>query len=189
MSFNDQLRAIEDWQHVAFCAAIAERMLPNWQLFADAQENDAGRKARAILDTVWEHLTVAGSRIDFVKQAEKLQDLIPDPSTDDSLGSYLSLDAAMAIDHCLQLLIQKDVEQVVSISRLSRASVARFIEATVELGDGDRLSDQPLMAFEHDCQQEILAHVAGKAKLDYQHNKALRQLIREQGVSSIGIER
>lgn len=189
MAFNDQLRDLKDWQQIAFCAAIAERMLPNFQLFADAHGSDAGRKARAILDTVWEHLTVAGSRIDFVKQAEKLQELMPDPTDDDSLGNYLSLDAALAVDHCLQLLIQNDPEQVVSISRLSRASVARFIEATVELAEGDRLSQQPLMEFEHDSQQEILEHVCGKNKQDYQHNKSLRQLIREQGVSSIGIER
>ncbi|MBD1390190.1 YjaG family protein [Neiella sp. HB171785] len=189
MAFNDQLRELQAWQQAAYCAAIAERMLPNFQLYAEANDSEAGRKARAILDTVWEHLTVAGSRIDFVKQAEKLQELMPDPHLDDSLGCFLGLDAALAIDHCLQLLIQKDPEQVVSISRLSRASVARFIEATNDLDEGEKLSTHPLMVFEHDSQDEILTEVTSKTKLDYQHNKQLRQLIREQGVSSIGIER
>ncbi|MCM2681031.1 YjaG family protein [Echinimonas agarilytica] len=188
MSFNHNLRDLSPKQQLAFAAAIAERMLPNYQLFSSRTDDDAHLKVRAILDTVWEHLTIRGSRIDFAKQAEKLQELVPDTVGDESLGSYLALDTSLAVDHCLQLLLQADDEQVVSISRLSRASVARFLEVTEPETAEGRLSEQPLMQYEHECQNEILAFVQAHESSP-NDMKALRQMIKEQEVSSIGIER
>ena len=152
MSFNEQLRELNSKQQLAFALAIAERMLPNYQIFAEQQSPESAPKARAILDTAWEKLIVPMSRIDFEKQAEKLLELQPNPDEDQSLGSFLGLDAILAVDHCLQIAHKADEEQAVSISRLSRASVARFLEITDPDNAEGRLSEQPLMQYEHECQ-------------------------------------
>ena len=185
MSFNEQLRSLSPKQMLAFASATAERMLPNYQIFAEQYEPDNAQKLRAIMDTVWEKLIVPQSKIDFSKQAEKLLELQPNPDEDPSLACFLGLDCTLAVDHCLTA----DEEQAVSISRLSRASVARFLEVTEPETAGSRLSEQPLMQYEHECQNEILDYVLAHPNTKAQEMKALRQLIRDQEVSSIGIER
>lgn len=185
MSFNEQLRSLTPKQKLAFSAAIAERMLPNYQIFAEQTDPSQQQKIRAIMDTVWERLTVPQSKIDFSKQAEKLLELQPNTDLDQSLASYLGLDVALAVDHCLNA----DEEQAVSISRLSRASVARFIEVTEPETAKAKLSEQPLMRYEHECQNEILDLVLADEETKPQAMKQLRQVIRDQEVSSIGIER
>lgn len=185
MSFNEQLRNLSAKQKLAFAAAIAERMVPNYQIFAEANEPEVAQKLRAIMDTVWEKLTVPQSKIDFAKQAEKLLELQPNPDEDPSLASFLGLDCTLAVDHCLST----DEEQAVSISRLSRASVARFLEVAEPETAGAKLSEQPLMQYEHECQQEILEFLLDHSDAKPNEMKQLRQLIRDQEVSSIGIER
>lgn len=185
MSFNQQLRSLSPKQKLAFSAAIAERMLPNYQIFAEHYEPECNQKLRAIMDTVWERLTVPQSKIDFAKQAEKLLELQPNPDEDPSLACYLGLDTTLAVDHCLTT----DEEQAVSISRLSRASVARFLEVTEPETASSKLSEQPLMQYEHECQNEILDFVLGHSDCKAPAMKSLRQMVKDLEVSSIGIER
>ncbi len=188
MSFNAQLRSLSATQSLAFAAAIAERMMPNYQIYSHYHDPELGQKLRAIMDTVWEKLTVPQSKIDFAKQAEKLLELQPDPSADPSLASYIGLDTCLAVDHCLQLAMKFDNEQVVSISRLSRASVARFLEVSEPELAGQKLSAHPLMQYEFDSQNEIFSFLNGHTETSSNQLKELRQIIREQEVRSIVIE-
>ncbi|HSH58023.1 MAG TPA: DUF416 family protein, partial [Halomonas sp.] len=70
--FFQRLQALESRRQQAFMAALCERLLPNYALYAQTsgQGNPAG--LRAILDLVWERLAIAGAKIDFERQAEKL---------------------------------------------------------------------------------------------------------------------
>ena len=187
MSFNAQLRDLSPKQARVFCVAIAERMLPNYRIFAEQFDAEMYQKARAILDVAWEALIVPKVRVDFEKQAEKLLELQPDPVLDQSLASYLGLDAILAVEICL-LVSQKSDDEQVSISRLSRSTVARFLEVSEPEFVNMKLSEHPLMKYEHDCQNEILDYVLNNAELGSQSIKELRQLIKAQEVSNIGLE-
>ncbi len=189
MSFNEQLRTLNGLQSLAFSAALSERMLPNFQLYAEQHEPELQQNLRDIFNTVWERLTVPQSKIDFAKQAEKLIELQPDPSQDPTLASFLGLDVSLAVDHCLQLAQKFDVEQVVSISRLSRASVARFLEIAEPETAQQKLTEHPLMQYEFECQGEILEFLLTHPQSRPADMKKLREMIREQEVSSIGLER
>lgn len=185
--YNQQLRELESTQQMLFCAALAERMLPNYQYVVESSAADAALKARSILDTVWEKLTVTRARIDFTKQAEKLQELMPDVAGDASLGDFLALDALLAIDIAIQHAIQGDTESAMSIARLSRASVSRFIECTEDLEQP--LREHPLMQFEHDTQSELLQAIGEAKYINPELVRHIKALVLESGVSNIGLER
>jgi len=185
--YNQQLRELQPNQQLLFCIALAERMLPNYQYLIAEQDAEAAHKARAILDTLWEKLLVAKARIDFTKQAEKLQELMLDVDDDATLGEYLALDTLLAIDIALQHAIQADSDTAMSAARLSRASVSRFIECTEELEQP--ISQHPLMQFEHDSQSELLALIAPQPRPSSEQVRQIKQLVLESGVSNIGLER
>src|SRR5690625_3143012 len=75
--FHQRLHALSAAQQQAFMAALCERLLPNYALYAQMAESGNPAALRAILDLVWERLSVREARIDFERQAEKLAELEP----------------------------------------------------------------------------------------------------------------
>ena len=185
--YNQQLRELNPAQQMLFCTALAERMLPNYQYVVETEDAEAAQKSRAIMDTLWEKLSVSHAKIDFTKQAEKLQELMPDVDESASLGAYLALDALLAVDIAIQHVIQADPESAMSIARLSRASVSRFIECTEELTQA--ISRHPLMQFEHETQNELLEMLMHTDKVSPALVREVKTMLRESGVSNIGLER
>lgn len=186
MSFNAQLRALNPSQQLLMSTALCTRMLPNHQLWWQ-QQHEEPAKLPAILDTLWEKLAVPKARIDFAKQQEKLLEFQPDTDQDDSLGAFLALDSCMALDMCLGGALQADDELLPALSRLSRASVTRFIEVT-EPDFSEPYAQHPLMAYEFETQHWLLSTVASAPHPSAQFIKQLKQQLREEGISNIGIE-
>jgi len=188
--FFQRLQGLEPRRQQAFMAALCERLLPNYALYAQAvgQGNPAG--LRAILDLVWERLTIAGAKIDFERQAEKLAELAP-PEDDDSFGARRATEAVAALSALLDTLQGEAPEAVLEVSRASRGGVRAFIELTEGEEDAQRLAalvrEHPLMADENDFQDAVLEAVEQAAALDRDALKALRRLGRNEGVSNLGL--
>lgn len=187
--FFQRLQALEPRRQQAFMAALCERLLPNYALYAQTagQGNPAG--LRAILDLVWERLAIAGAKIDFERQAEKLAELAP-PEGDDSFGARRATEAVAALSALLDTLQGEAPEAVLEVSRASRGGVRAFIELTEGEEDGERLSalvrEHPLMADENDFQDAALEAVE-EGVLDRDALKALRRLGHNEGVSNLGL--
>nr|WP_298250004.1 YjaG family protein [uncultured Halomonas sp.] len=187
--FFQRLQALEPRRQQAFMAALCERLLPNYVLYAQTggQGNPAG--LRAILDLVWERLAIAGAKIDFERQAEKLAELAP-PEDDDSFGARRATEAVAAPSALLDTLQGEAPEAVLEVSRASRGGVRAFIELTEGEDDGERLGvlvrEHPLMADENDFQDAVLEAVEEGA-LDRDALKALRRLGYNDGVSNLGL--
>ncbi|MDN3521213.1 YjaG family protein [Halomonas ramblicola] len=186
--FFQRLQRLEPRRQQAFMAALCERLLPNYALYAQTAGHGDPQGLRAILDLVWEQLTVKGARIDFERQAEKLAALEP-PAADDSFGARRATEAVAALSALLDTLQGEAPEAVLEVSRASRGGVRAFIELTEGEEDDQRLAalvrEHPLMADENDFQDAVLEAVEGE--LDRDALRALRRLGRNEGVSNLGL--
>lgn len=187
--FFQRLQRLEPRRQQAFMAALCERLLPNYALYAQTAGHGDPQGLRAVLDLVWEQLTVKGARIDFERQAEKLAALEP-PAADDSFGARRATEAVVALSALLDTLQGEAPEAVLEVSKASRGGVRAFIELTEGEEDDQRLAalvrEHPLMADENDFQDAVLEAVEEGA-LDRDALRALRRLGRNEGVSNLGL--
>ncbi len=187
--FFQRLQGLEPRRQQAFMAALCERLLPNYALYAQTTGHGNPAGLRAILELVWERLSVREARIDFERQAEKLAELTP-PEGDDSFGARRATEAVAALSALLDTLQGEAPEAVLEVSRASRGGVRAFIELTEGEEDGERLAalvrEHPLMADENDFQDAVLEAVEA-GPLDRDALKALRRLGRNEGVSNLGL--
>lgn len=187
--FNDRLKNLDARRRLAFMAALGERLMPNYALYADHAEIGDPAALRGILALVWEHLTVKGAKIDFDRQAEKLAELEP-PADDDSFGARRALEAVMAVSAMLDTLRGEAPEAVLEVSRASLSGVRAFIEVSEGEEDATRLAalirEHELMADERDFQDAVLETVE-EGELDRDALRKLKVLGRNEGVSNLGL--
>ncbi|GGX99120.1 hypothetical protein GCM10007160_28410 [Litchfieldella qijiaojingensis] len=186
--FHQCLRHLDQRRQLAFMAALCERLMPNYALYAEHTGAGDIAALRNILDLVWEHLLVKDAKIDFERQTDKLAELEP-PADDDSFGARRALEAVVALSAVLDALRGDAPDAVMEVSLASRSGVRAFIELTEGEDDDARLAalvrDHPLMADEHDFQDAVLEAVEGE--LDREALKRLRRLGRNGGVSNLGL--
>ncbi|MGQ4877987.1 YjaG family protein [Billgrantia sp. LNSP4103-1] len=187
--FHERLQGLSLRQQQAFMAALCERLLPNYVLYAQMTGDGNPSGLRAILDLVWEQLSVREARIDFERQAEKLAELEPS-ADDDSFGARRAVEVVVAMTSLLDTLRGESSDAVVEVSRISKGGVRAYIEMTEGEEDAGKLAklvrEHPLMADEDDFQDAVLE--AAEGRLDREALKALRQLGRNDGVSNLGLE-
>lgn len=188
--FKARLRQLNKRQQLAFMAALCERLMPNYALYAQMTEQGDTHGLRVILDLAWEALQVRDARIDFARQAEKLAELEP-PADDDSFGARRAVETVVAISALLDVLQGEASEAPLEVSQVSRNGVQAFIELTEGSEEDDaernaaRLRSHPLMDEEYAFQNDVLDAV--EDELDRSRLKALRQLGRNEGVSNLGL--
>ncbi len=187
-----QLYDLQDWQLVAFCAAVTERMFPNFALFSRLVEFGDAQQLRQILNGVWDYLANSGARMNFEVQLDKVEANMPDLKEFDMYGAYPALDAVVAIYSTLNSVLSADAAEAANVANLSRECVAAYIE--VSDGD-DQMSDEELvklinthemMEQEEAFQAEVLAQLQ-QGRQSASLIRELRRLAENEGVSNIGI--
>lgn len=188
LTIFQQVRELETWQSVAFSAALLERMLPNYQLFCEATEFADPSPYRNSLNVIWEWLAHPKTKINFAAQLEKVEANVPDPNDYDSIGVYPAIDTAMSMSALILLLMGEDLQGAVVVSKLAQGTVETFVEATSddELTD-EEIKQHPLMQWEIEIQQELLALLANSPK-NGETCKALKAIAIGEGMSNIGID-
>jgi len=188
--FKARLRALSRRQQIAFMAALCERLLPNYGLYAQMTGQGDPGTLRVVLDLAWESLMVREAKIDFARQADKLSEAEP-PEDDESFGARRAVEVMMALSTLLDALQGEAPDAPLTISGLSKSGVQAVVEMTEEAEDDDveraaaRLREHPLMADERGFQEAVLE--AAEARLDREALKALRRLGRNDGVSNLGL--
>ncbi|KPQ21031.1 MULTISPECIES: YjaG family protein [unclassified Halomonas] len=186
--FYQRLQQLPLAAQQAFMAALCERLLPNYALYEQTTGHGDGHTLRAVLNLVWERLSVPNASIDFARQAEKLAECEP-PEDDESFGARRALDAVVAISALLDTLQDESTEAVLDVSRTSRAGVRAFIELTEGEEDANALAllirDHPLTEDENNFQDAVLEEVS--QPLNKETLKAIRVLGRNGGVSNLGL--
>ncbi|MDG1751174.1 MAG: YjaG family protein [Thalassotalea sp.] len=200
MSIHLPFAKLSQWQKIAFSAALIERMLPNYKIFAENSGFGNYQLIRNQLDLIWQRLDKNQKvKINYDAQLLKLEEQIPDPQAFDFFGVYPALDASMAVMSLLQAMQDNEGEGFDNISRLSENSVNFYVELCLaqELdeqnsGESEEISqqlidDHPLMQWEKDTQNELFDYLKN-APENNATIKEIKNTVIEQGLSNLGIE-
>ncbi len=187
-----RIRELNYLQKAALSAALLERMLPNYQLFSEATEFGDGEQLRIALNLVWEKIAVAKAKISFEKLTEKVEENTPDLNDFDMFGVYPAIDAATALLGVLNGLATKDEQDFINVSKISQASVAKYIEYELtvkgEVADNQAIREHPLMQYEVAVLGELIDEVAKQERISGDGLKALKAKALADGQSNLGIE-
>lgn len=192
-SMKKQLAELQDWQLVAFSAALSERMFPNFTLFSRLVEFGNAQQLRQILNGVWDKLGNTGAKMNFEVQLDKVEANIPDLEEFTMYGALPANDAVVALFSTLNIILAADPEEAANVANLSRECVASFIEISEA---DDQLSDEEvvrlintheMMEQEEAFQEEVLERVTASKKPNKDLIAALRELAHNEGFSNIGI--
>lgn len=202
MAIHLPFEKLTQWQQITFCAALLERMLPNYQMFSNATEFGDFSILRNQLDLVWQWLDQNNKiKINVDAQLIKLENETPDPEAFDSFGVFPALDTCMALISLWQLMQTKpqdnQQEDINTVSRLSQNSVTFYVELMLSQALDDKSQEQeiseeqvnehPLIQWEKETQDELFDFLKFAAE-----NKRSCQLVKEmvlsEGISNLGIE-
>ncbi|KKZ53642.1 YjaG family protein [Haemophilus haemolyticus] len=188
---HKRLENLESWQHLTFMAALCERMAPNFKLFCQMNELSAEAKTyQNILNLVWEYLTVKDAKINFENQLEKLETIIPDVNDYESFGVVPALDACQALAEILHAIIAGEIlERAVEMSLISLGTVTSLLETETgrDWSDSELKESEDIQA-ELDVQWQIYRLLKECEKRDIELILDLKNEIRAEGISNIGIE-
>lgn len=188
---HKRLENLESWQHLTFMAALCERMAPNFKLFCQMNELSVEAKTyQNILNLVWEYLTVKDAKINFENQLEKLESIIPDVNDYDSFGVVPALDACQALAEILHAIIAGEtLEKAVEISLISLGTIRALLETeTGRDWSESKLKENEDIQTELDVQWQVYRLLKECEKRDIELILALKNEIRTEGISNIGIE-
>ncbi|HHF3823367.1 YjaG family protein [Haemophilus influenzae] len=188
---HKRLENLESWQHLTFMAALCERMAPNFKLFCQMNELSVETKMyQNILNLVWEYLTIKDVKINFENQLEKLETIIPDVNDYESFGVVPALDACQALAEILHAIIAGEtLERAVEMSLISLGTVTSLLETkTGRDWSESELKENEDIQTELDVQWQVYRLLKECEKRDIELILALKNEIRTEGISNIGIE-
>jgi uncharacterized protein YjaG (DUF416 family) len=186
-----RLEKFEPWQQITFMACLCERMYPNYAIFCQNTEFAESRIYRDILDSVWELLTVKSAKINFEKQLEKLEEIIPSSEDFDFYAVYPAIDACIGLSTLLHGLLDREdlYDNMQKLSQTSVVTVAQLEEAQTQVEiTNDNQKENEAVCAEWDVQWAIFRPLREAQQRDIELIKDLRQELKDQATSNIGIE-
>jgi uncharacterized protein YjaG (DUF416 family) len=201
VAINLPFSKLSQWQQVAFSAALLERMLPNYQMFAEHVEFGDFKVLRNQLDLIWQWLDKANRcKINYDAQITKLEEQVPDPDDFDFLGVFPALDSAMALMSLFQGMQDLESDSLSNISKLSENSVSYYVELSLAqqideitpdeeeiVISAQQIAEHPLMQWEIATQNELFEFLTTASE-----NKAsclqAKAMVLEEGLSNLGID-
>lgn len=191
-----RLAHLLDWQLKLFMVCLCTRMYPNYAFFCRQLGSDDFNEQnyKKILDLIWESLLVKGAKIDFDRQLEKLEGIIPEVNDESPYSIYPAVDACQALSEVIHAYLSGDVlEHAVKVSEISLSTIAD-LEMTEhpEIQSIEQLKTLPSIVDELDLQWEIYRLL--KAEKDQNENaypieliQGLRSELKEINTSNIGV--
>lgn len=172
------------WQHLAICTAITERSFPNYALYCEIEGLNS-QTLRKMLNKVWEYLRgQLKSSKNIEKQLEALTENIPDPETKEHYGVFPAMDTALALQSCLQAILDPSIEDSNAIIEMMNERLAEVIglqtEGTVEIEAND-------LWIRHQAFLAEIIEIINNRQSHADQVKALIPLSRDHGVSNLGI--
>jgi len=186
-----RLEKLDSWQQTTFMVALCERMYPNFAFFCEQTDLTDAQQFHIILDNIWESLIVKDAKINFDRQLERLEEIIPNADDFDLYIVYPAIDACYALSTLLHALLDRDdmFEKAVKVSQISLDTVAQLEQAQsgIEVTEENAKSIQSICD-EWDIQWEIFRPLREAKKRDIELIESLRNILRTDNMSNIGIE-
>lgn len=124
----DNLKSLSREKRLAFIASCSERLLPNYQLFADAVDWGDPELLFTALEFIWKH--IAGEIKDQSTLTELLKGcykVIPDTDAFDSVYASLAMDAGSVIVYGLQACLDAERKYAVFAGNIALRSVDTYL--------------------------------------------------------------
>ncbi|ALS33844.1 MULTISPECIES: YjaG family protein [Pseudoalteromonas] len=186
-----RIRELNYLQKAVLASALIERMLPNYGLFSEATGFGDETVLRSALNVCWEKILLPKSKIDLEKQIEKIEPNVPELADFDMFGTYPAIDAATALLSLMHGLMAQDEQELINISKISQATVARFIEYQMtvegEVADNKAIREHPLMQYEMDVLGELIDFVEAMGRVTSDNVKELKKHVLADGQTNIGL--
>lgn len=186
-----RIRELNYLQKAVLASALIERMLPNYGLFSEATAFGDELILRNGLNVCWEKILLPKSKIDLEKQVEKIEPNVPELADFDMFGTYPAIDAATSLLSLMHGLMAQDEQEFINISKISQATVARFIEYEMtvnnEIADNKAIREHPLMQYEIEILGELIDFVQQMGRITADTVKALRKHATADGQTNIGL--
>ncbi len=185
-----RLEKLVPWQQITFMACLCERMYPTYAAFCQHADYAGAKVYKDILDSIWELLTVKNAKINFERQLEKLEEIIPSSEDYDMYAVHPAIDACVALSTLLHALLDRDYlfENMLKISQQSVATVAQLEEMQgTDPITNDNQKENEAVCTEWDIQWAIFRPLREADERDIELIKDLRAELREQNTSNIGL--
>ena len=186
-----RIRELNYLQKAVLASALIERMLPNYGLFSEATGFGDEALLRSALNVCWEKILLPKSKIDLEKQVEKIEPNVPELADFDMFGTYPAIDAATSLLSLMHGLMGQDEQEFISVSKISQATVARFIEYQMtvegEVADNKAVREHPLMQYEIEVLSELIDFVENMGRVTSENVKALKKQAVADGQTNIGL--
>ena len=186
-----RIRELNYLQKAVLASALIERMLPNYGLFSEATGFGDEALLRSALNVCWEKILLPKSKIHLEKQVEKIEPNVPELADFDMFGTYPAIDAATSLLSLMHGLMGQDEQEFISVSKISQATVARFIEYQMtvegEVADNKAVREHPLMQYEIDVLRELIDFVENMGRITSENVKALKKQAIADGQTNIGL--
>lgn len=184
-----RLKKLSEAQLQLFMLSLCERMSINFEFFALHTNNEAAKdQYRSILNVLWESLVVKNAQINYDKQLEKLEEIIPSDVDFDFYAVHPAIDACQALSEVLHAkLTETWLDYALSISEISVQTVANvyLTENHLEIDSVD-INEIETVKEEWDAQWAIFRVILEEP---YHVNlvKSLKKELFEIGESNIGL--
>jgi uncharacterized protein YjaG (DUF416 family) len=186
-----RIRELNYLQKAVLASALIERMLPNYGLFSEATGFGDEALLRSALNVCWEKILLPKSKIDLEKQVEKIEPNVPELADFDMFGTYPAIDAATSLLSLMHGLMGQYEQEFISVSKISQATVARFIEYQMtvegEVADNKAVREHPLMQYEIEVLSELIDFVENMGRVTSENVKALKKQAVADGQTNIGL--
>ncbi|RUO42688.1 DUF416 domain-containing protein [Aliidiomarina taiwanensis] len=184
--------ALENDAQAVFAAYLCERMLPNYRLFSEQASTGDSKVLRGMLDAIWDKLTT-GKGAGWERWQEKLEAVTPSESEHDVLGVYPAIAACTALSCLAQGFSERDAQCFLDVARVSKGSVAHYLELgeCAQIEDANSraaaVAEHELMAYEVAVQDAMLDFLRAEPRIHRELIRDVRQIAREEGHSNLGL--
>lgn len=192
---HKSIQGFKGWRASAFILALAERGLPNAQLYMSSLDDENLPDAESldeVMDAAWQQLIVRPSEEGIVELLDCVATWIPERGEDVPYGVFPTADCLELLEQALLSGVNQESPRCVPASQQSMATITHFIE----FSEGDGLDEDQLiklfdrhalMEREFSFQEELRDLLRTATSPSDKTLRQVRMLAQDEGISNIGI--
>lgn len=193
----ERMRALPIAYQAVMALYLCQRMMPNYELFHHVTGFGDPKPLQGALNACWDWACQGRAvKVNFARWQEKVDDVTPSEYGHDLLGVYPAMDACTALSTMLQGFMDNNSADLVSVAKVSQASVAKFLELSegADMSAAERkqlLQEHELVHYEVEVQQALLNYLEAVASEQPHPTQQLvtqvREMVADEGISNIGV--
>ncbi|MCO4322190.1 YjaG family protein [Aliidiomarina quisquiliarum] len=187
-----RIRALEPDSQGVLAAYLCERLLPNYDLFAEQMQAGDSKILRGMLNAIWDKFAT-GKGADWERWQEKIETVTPSEIEHDVLGVYPAIAACTALSSLAQGLADREAGPFLDVAKISQGSVAHYLELgeCADINDAaaraEAIENHELMLYEEATQEAMVEYLERVGVVTKGLVRDVRQIAREEGHSNLGL--